>query len=144
MVDASSAGCGGAFRSNPAVLTENMGQWDARVSFHVHGANEAMWLAEHPIQPTMSERFAPAVAEPGDDALKRSDPEHGSAALLAPVAAPNAEVAGVQASGVSVSASSRYTCALTAACGVKCWGQNYYGELGDGTKTRRSAPVVYV
>jgi alpha-tubulin suppressor-like RCC1 family protein len=44
----------------------------------------------------------------------------------------------------SISLGEYHNCALTETGGVKCWGYNLDGELGDGTKTNRQAPVDVV
>ena len=48
-------------------------------------------------------------------------------------------------SGISASAinlGDAHTCAVVTDGGVKCWGDNYYGQLGVGGTDQKNSPVV--
>jgi alpha-tubulin suppressor-like RCC1 family protein len=49
---------------------------------------------------------------------------------------------GLQFSSVSANALGHHTCAVTTEHRVYCWGLNTVGQLGDGTKATRLAPVA--
>jgi alpha-tubulin suppressor-like RCC1 family protein len=52
-----------------------------------------------------------------------------------------APVKGLSEGVTAIAAGYWHACALTGAGGVKCWGSNRYGQLGDGTRENRNKPV---
>jgi len=54
------------------------------------------------------------------------------------------DVVGIGAQAISVAAGGAHTCVLTITGGVRCWGANSSGQLGDGTTIRRATPADVV
>ncbi|MBN1439621.1 MAG: hypothetical protein JW929_09450 [Anaerolineales bacterium] len=80
------------------------------------GENTAVPLTEPTAEPTRGETKAPPTSTPSPT------PEPANRA-------------------VSIAAGRSHSCAVTTAGGVRCWGKNEHGELGNGTFTDSIIPV---
>ncbi len=54
------------------------------------------------------------------------------------------QVTGLESGVISLAAGESHVCAITAEGGVKCWGKNQFGQLGNGSNADQNTPVDVV
>ena len=64
-----------------------------------------------------------------------------AAAVLMPASSPASATVPALGGVTAMAAGHAHTCAITATEGVKCWGYNAYGQLGDGTTTSSAVAI---
>ena len=75
-----------------------------------------------------------------DEFGQLGDDEAHAPCGAAPCSTTRVQVAGIT-SAIDLAAGSEHACALLAEGGVRCWGRNHFGQLGDGTFIDRSTSV---
>jgi hypothetical protein len=85
--------------------------------------------------------FACAVVNGSVDCWGRNDKGQLGAGTTAALSAVPVPVMGFTDNVTSISVGNTYGCALTVGGAVQCWGDNIYGQLGNGTTTSSTTPV---
>ncbi len=146
----------------PTVTTEGASAIAAHTSTLEATVNpnglDTHYYFEYGTIPTLFEADAPVL--PGSDAGAGSSPVHVKVGVtgLAPYTTYYYRVVANNATGTSYgveknftttatgtfSAGAYHTCALVPGGGIDCWGENYYGQLGNGTNHNNATKPVAV
>ncbi|OGP04436.1 MAG: hypothetical protein A2Z91_00505 [Deltaproteobacteria bacterium GWA2_38_16] len=143
--DTQTFGAGQCVKGSAALqdLYENLASFDAPQDIFFQKSRHLKLFSDSSCTQSLTSRsgfFVSQLSSKLDFYMKNSATETDMLYAESHMLRSAAYVITTQALPMAMSSAAHHTCAIIGS-GLKCWGENNFGQLGDGTKTNRLKPV---